>query len=118
MYSDAVLDHFKNPRNAGDLPGATASAEVSNPACGDVLWLAVKFNGKTFTDVRFKVRGCVSSIACGSVLAEMLQGKTLRGAAGITAQRISEKLDGLPRASFHAAQLARDALDAILAKLR
>ena len=65
MYSPAVLDHFKNPRNAGELPGATATVEVSNPACGDIMQLAVRVAEGRIAEARFKTRGCVTAIACG-----------------------------------------------------
>ncbi len=115
MYSPAVLDHFKNPRNAGDLPDATAQAEVTNPACGDIMQLAVRVEQGRIADVRFKTRGCVTSIACGSLLTEMIHGKTLDEIRRITYQQISDGLGGLPPATVHGSQLACDALEAILA---
>src|SRR5258705_381267 len=77
MFSDAVLDHFKNPRNAGELPGATSKVEVSNPVCGDVLQLAVHIENERVADARFLCRGCTTSIACASLLTEQLRGRTL-----------------------------------------
>ena len=116
MYSAQVLEHFKNPRNAGDLPNATATVEVSNPACGDVLRLAVCVDGGRIVTARFKVRGCVTSVACGSWLAEWLEGKSPAEARALTYQQISDALGGLPPATMHGAQLAGDALDALLEK--
>ena len=118
MYSHAVLDHFKNPRNAGELPGATATAEVSNPVCGDILRLAVRVEEGRFAEVRFLCRGCTTAIACGSFLAERLAGRELVECRGITAEEISEGLGGLPAATFHAARLACDALAALFAQIR
>jgi nitrogen fixation NifU-like protein len=118
MYSDAVLDHFKNPRNAGELPDATATVEVSNPVCGDVMRLAVRLEGQRIAEVRFKTRGCVTAIACGSLLTEMLCGKLLEEVRGITYAEISEALGGLPPATIHGSQLASDALETLLKKLR
>jgi nitrogen fixation protein NifU and related proteins len=117
MYSDAVLEHFRNPRNAGDLSDATAVVEVTNPVCGDVLRLAVRVADGRIVAARFKAQGCVASIASSSMLTELLAGKTAAEARSITAQQIAEALDGLPPASFHAAQLCADALDAVLRKL-
>jgi nitrogen fixation NifU-like protein len=117
MYSDAVLDHFKNPRNAGDLEDATAVVEVSNPACGDIMKLSVRVENGRIIDARFKTRGCVTSIACGSMLTEMLHGKTLAEARTITYAQISDALENLPPATTHGAQLAIDALEALLARV-
>jgi nitrogen fixation protein NifU and related proteins len=117
MYSEAVLEHFRNPRNAGDLSDATAVAEVTNPVCGDVLRLAVRLAEGHIVASRFKAQGCVASIASSSILTELLAGKTAAEARSITARQIAEALDGLPAASFHAAQLCADAVDAVLRKL-
>ena len=117
MYSDAVLDHFRNPRNVGDLPDATATVEVTNPVCGDVLRLGVRVKDARIEAARFKAQGCVAAIASSSVLTELLAGKTPAEARAITPQQISDALGGLPPATFHAAQLCADALAALLRKL-
>jgi NifU-like protein involved in Fe-S cluster formation len=117
MHSAAVLDHFKNPRNAGDLPGATASVDVSNPVCGDILRLAARVENGRIAEVRFKCQGCVVSLAAASALTELAAGKTLANARGITAANVSAHLGGLPQATYHGAQLAADALASLLAKL-
>jgi nitrogen fixation NifU-like protein len=114
MLSEALLDHFRNPRNAGELPEATARIEVSNPVCGDVLRLAALFEDGVVREVGFLCRGCTASIACASLLTESMRGRELRGLRKITAESLSEALGGLPEASFHAAQLARHALEALL----
>ena len=114
MLSEALLDHFRNPRNAGELPEATARIEVSNPVCGDVLRLAAVFEDGVVREVRFLCRGCTAAIACASLLTESMRGRELRGLRKITAESLSEALGGLPEASFHAAQLARLALEALL----
>lgn len=116
MHSPAVLDHFKHPRNAGDLPDATAVVEVTNPVCGDILRLAARVDAGVIAEVRFKAQGCVTALACASVLTELLAGQPLDQARNISAARISEALGGLEQATFHAAQLASDALAALLAK--
>ena len=114
MFSHAVLDHFQNPRNAGELPGADARVEVSNPVCGDVLQLAVRIAGERIVEARFLCRGCTTSIACASLLTEQLRGSTLAEARSVTAQSLSQSLGGLPAATFHSAELAADAVATVL----
>jgi len=117
MFSEAVLDHFRNPRNAGELPDATATVEVSNPVCGDILKLAARVVEGRIAEVRFLCRGCTTSIASASVLTEQLQDRTAANARSITAESLSESLGGLPAATLHGAQLAADAVTALLQKL-
>jgi nitrogen fixation NifU-like protein len=114
MFSDAVLDHFQNPRNAGELPGADARVEVSNPVCGDVLQLAVRIESDRIVEARFLCRGCTTSIACASLLTEQLRGRTLAEARSLTAQSLSQALGTLPAATFHGAELAADAVETTL----
>jgi nitrogen fixation NifU-like protein len=116
MFSEAVLDHFRNPRNAGDLPGATAMVEVSNPVCGDVLKLAAHVANARIVEARFLCRGCTTSIACASLLTERIRGLTLAEARNLTEETLSEALGGLPPATAHAAQLAIHALRSLLAE--
>jgi nitrogen fixation protein NifU and related proteins len=117
MFSEAVLDHFRNPRNAGELPGASATIEVSNPVCGDILKLSARITNGRIAEARFLCRGCTTSIACASVLTERLSSRTLDEARSITAATLSEALGGLPPATFHGAQLAADAVSALLQNL-
>jgi nitrogen fixation NifU-like protein len=117
MYSPEVQDHYKHPRNQGDLPDATARVEVSNPVCGDTLDLAVRMEDGHVAMARFRTRGCPPSIACSSLLTELITGRTLAEIRAITAEQISEALGVLPPATRHASQLAEDALDALLDKL-
>lgn len=117
MYSLELQDHYKRPRNQGELPDATARVEVTNPVCGDTLDLAVRVEDGRITAARFRTRGCPPAIACSSLLTEMLMGKTLSQVEEITAEQISEALGGLPPATKHASQLAEDSLDALLDKL-
>ena len=114
MFSDAVLDHFRNPRNAGKLAAADASVEVSNPVCGDVLHLAVRIDGGRIAEARFLCRGCTTSIACASLLTEQLRQRTLEEARSLTAESLSQSLGGLPAATFHGAELAADAVQTML----
>jgi len=117
MYSEAVLDHFQNPRNAGVLDDATATVSVENPVCGDILELSVRLEAGRIAESRFRTRGCVTAVACSSLLTEWLCGKTSAEAGAITPDALSEALGGLSPATFHAAQLARDAVRELLAKL-
>jgi NifU-like protein involved in Fe-S cluster formation len=117
MYSEAVLDHFQNPRNAGTLDAATATISVENPVCGDILELSARMEAGRIAEARFRTRGCVTALACSSLLTELLRGKTPAEARAITSEKISEALGGLPQATLHGAQLARDAVQALLAKL-
>jgi nitrogen fixation NifU-like protein len=117
MFTEAVLDHFRRPRNPGELRDATHSIEVSNPVCGDILRLAVRMDDGRIAEARFLCRGCTTAIAAASFLTERLHGRTPHEARGITAESISADLGNLPPATFHGAQLAEDALRALLAKL-
>jgi nitrogen fixation protein NifU and related proteins len=114
MFSDAVLEHFQHPRNAGELPDANVRVEVSNPACGDVLQLAAVIESGKVSELRFLCRGCTASIACASWLTESVQGKQLETLGHITPNFVAASLGGLPPASSHAAQLACDALHVLL----
>jgi nitrogen fixation NifU-like protein len=116
-FSEAVLDHFRNPRNAGELPDATAVVEASNPVCGDILKLSARIEDGRIVVVRFLCRGCTTAIACASQLTEQMRGRTLEEASAITAKSISDSLGGLPAATFHGAELAADAMAALLKKL-
>jgi nitrogen fixation NifU-like protein len=117
MFSEAVLDHFRNPRNAGELSGATVTVEVSNPVCGDILKLSARVVDGRIAEARFLCRGCTTSIACASLLTEELRGRTPTEARSITAELLSQSLEGLPRATFHGAQLAADAVRALIQNL-
>jgi nitrogen fixation NifU-like protein len=109
-YSAEVLDHFRNPRHAGELAGANWVAEVSNPACGDVIKLWLRMEQGVVKAASFKAAGCVPAIACGSWLAERIVGRNLEEIRSISPEHIATGLGGLPAASKHAAQLAVDAL--------
>lgn len=118
MFSETVLEHFRNPRNAGALLDATAAVEVSNPVCGDILKLAARVENGRVAEARFLCRGCTTSIACASLLTELLADRSLEEARAITPQTLSHQLGELPAATFHGAQLAADALHALLAQLK
>jgi len=116
MFNEIIIGHFRSPRNAGDLAGANAQVEVSNPVCGDVLRLSAHINGNRIEAVRFKTQGCVAAIAASSLLTELLAGKSAEQAREINAEFISDSLGGLPPATFHAAQLCVDAVAALIRK--
>ncbi|MGH2671092.1 MAG: iron-sulfur cluster assembly scaffold protein [bacterium] len=118
MYSQKVLDHFEHPRHAGELADATAAVELENPACGDVMKLAARVEKGRVVAARFLTRGCVTAIACGSWLTEWMQGRRVDEMENLRYEKISEQLGGLPSATVHGAQLAADALRALLARLR
>ncbi len=114
MFSDALLDHFRDPRHVGELPPPAITIEVSNPACGDILRLSAAFETDRVADVGYRVRGCTASIAAGSALTEMMLGQTRGALAAISTADIEERLGGLPAASKHAAALCLDGLRALL----
>src|SRR5918997_4780140 len=105
-YSETFKDHLAHPRNAGELSDADASAELTNPACGDRLRLTLRIRDGRITAARFLAYGCPPTLACGSALAEMLEGITTGEAARITRQQLTQSLDGLPARKSHAAALA------------
>ncbi len=114
MYSEALLDHFQNPRNVGELAPPAVTVEVSNPACGDILRLSVRFEDGVAREVRYKVRGCTASIAAGSALTEWMAGKTRGELAGFAPAAIEEAVGGLPAESKHAGALCADGVKAVL----
>jgi len=118
MYSPQLLDHFEHPRNAGELVDADARVRVENPACGDILELSANVRAGKIAEIRFKAKGCVPAMACGSFITEMATGKSLAEAAAISRGEVVERIGGLPSASGHAAQLAVDALRQLLAQLK
>ena len=116
MYSRELLDHFEHPRNVGELENPDVVADSENPACGDIMRLMFKVSDGTIEQVRYKTRGCVASIACGSALTEMIAGKNLREAERITREALLAKIGGLQNESMHASHLAIDCLKAALRK--
>jgi len=114
LYSAVVLDHFQNPRNVGDLPGASVCVEVTNPVCGDVLRLAARIEAGWILQAQFKTRGCVAAIACSSWLTEWMMGKSETELGTLRPAHLVDSLGGLAPASQHAADLACDALRALL----
>jgi len=118
MFSPEVLDHFQNPRNAGELAASTACVEVSNPVCGDILKLAVKVEQGRIAEARFLCRGCTTAIACASRLTELIGGNGVVKLRQISIEDLSQSLGGLPAETIHGAHLAIDAARAIAKKLQ
>jgi nitrogen fixation NifU-like protein len=117
MYSPQVLDHFQHPRNAGEVANPDASVQIENPACGDVLKLTLKVTDGRIDEIRFLAQGCVSAVACASLLTELLQGKTIAEARQLRREELVRSIGGLPEASLHASHLAMDALTAAIKNL-
>jgi nitrogen fixation NifU-like protein len=118
MYSAQLLDHFQHPRNAGEIADPDATAEIENPACGDVLRLTLNLHAGRITRAQFKAKGCVAAIACGSALTELVAGKTLDQVKTLRREDVSASVGGLPQASAHAAYLAIEALTAALSHIK
>ena len=114
MYSEVFLDHFKNPRNVGELAPPAVTVEISNPACGDILRLSARFEDGRAAEVAYKVRGCTASIASGSALTEWMSGKSRAELAALTAATIESAVGGLIPESKHAAVLCVDGVKALL----
>lgn len=113
-YSETFKDHLANPRHVGELADANAIAEQTNPVCGDRLRLSMRLRDGHIEAVRFLAYGCAPTLACGSVLAVMVEGMTSEEAARLTRQEIIDALDGLPSRKRHAAALAIETLRAAL----
>jgi nitrogen fixation NifU-like protein len=109
-YSSIVLDHFKNPRNVGDIPDADGVGEVGNPVCGDIMNVYIKVADDRIADIKFKTFGCGAAIAVSSMITEMAKGKTLKEAMKIKNADVAEALGGLPPNKLHCSNLGADAL--------
>ncbi|MBM4327375.1 MAG: iron-sulfur cluster assembly scaffold protein [Deltaproteobacteria bacterium] len=110
MYSEIVMEHFKNPRNVGEIADADGIGEVGNPACGDIMTFYIKVRDGRLEDVKFKTFGCGAAIAVSSIVSEMAVGKTLDEAMTISAKSVIEALGGLPKKKHHCSNLGSDAL--------
>lgn len=114
---DGLLDHYRNPRNVGELEDADAVALVHNPACGDMLRLAVRVEDGRITAVRFKAYGCAAAVAASSVATELISGTSLHEAASIREGDISAVLGQLPPMKVHAVVLAREGIQQVLQRI-
>ena len=110
MYSEKVMEHFTNPKNAGELENADGIGEVGNPVCGDMMTFYIKVADDKITEVKFKTFGCVAAISVSSMVSEMAIGKTLTEAKAITNKSVAEALDGLPKEKMHCSNLGAEAL--------
>ena len=117
-YSDAVLDHFENPRNAGEVPDADAVGYETNPVCGDTMRLTLRINGGRIAEARFQASGCPAAIAASSVCTEMIRGLSLAEAEAVTKEQYAAALGGLPPGKMHCSVLAADAVRAAAADHR
>jgi nitrogen fixation NifU-like protein len=116
--SPELIDHFRNPRNVGELPPPAVVVEVENPICGDILRLSALVEQGRVTEARYKVRGCAASIGAGSALTELIAGCDRAGLKQIGKEDVERAVGGLSNESKHAAALCIDALSAVVAKLR
>jgi nitrogen fixation NifU-like protein len=114
-YSEKVMDHFKNPRNVGEIPDASGIGTVGNPICGDVMRMYLKVENDIIVDVKFKTFGCGAAISTSSMVTEMVKGKTIEEALNISNKAVAEALGGLPPIKMHCSVLAEQALRAALA---
>jgi nitrogen fixation NifU-like protein len=110
MYSDLVMEHFRNPRNVGEVDDPDGVGEIGNPVCGDVMRLTIKVADGRIADIKFKTFGCGAAVATSSMVTEMVMGKTLDEALEVSNRAVAEALGGLPPAKMHCSNLAADAL--------
>ena len=118
-YSDKVMDHFRNPRNVGQIKDPSGRGKVSSPVCGDIMELDIKVDDKgVITDAKFKTFGCGAAIASGSMLTELIRGKTVEEAGKLSNEAVAEALDGLPEVKLHCSVLAEETLKKALENYR
>ncbi len=110
VYSEKVLEHFRNPRNVGELKNPDGVGIEGNPVCGDLMEIHIRVEDDRITDIKFKTFGCGSAIATSSMVTELAKGKTLDEALQISRQDVADELDGLPKQKMHCSNLAADAL--------
>jgi len=110
QYSNKVMDHFKNPRNVGEIENPDGIGHVGNPVCGDIMELYIKVEDGIIVDAKFKTFGCGAAIATSSMVTEIVKGKSIEEALRISNKTVAEALDGLPALKMHCSVLAEDAL--------
>jgi nitrogen fixation NifU-like protein len=108
------MEHFKNPRNMGEIPDADGVGTVGNPTCGDLMTIYIKVKGNKLEDIKFKTFGCGAAVATSSMVTEIAKGKTLEEAMKITRANVADSLGGLPPVKMHCSNLAADALHAAI----
>ncbi len=114
LYSEKVMDHFRNPRNVGVLEDANGVGEVGNAKCGDIMKMYLKIEDDIVKDVKFETFGCGSAIASSSMATELIKGKPVEEARQLTNKAVAEALDGLPDYKMHCSVLAQEAIEAAL----
>ncbi|MBP8980348.1 MAG: Fe-S cluster assembly scaffold protein NifU [Syntrophobacterales bacterium] len=114
QYSEKVMDHFANPRNVGEIENADGIGKVGNPVCGDIMNLYLRVENNIITDAKFKTFGCGAAIATSSMVTELVRGKTVEEALGISNRAVAEALGGLPPIKMHCSVLAEEALQAAI----
>ena len=114
LYSEKVMDHFRNPRNVGVIENADGVGEVGNAKCGDIMKMYLKIDDEVITDVKFETFGCGSAIASSSMATELIKGKPVEEAMQLTNKAVAEALDGLPDYKMHCSVLAEEAIQAAL----
>jgi nitrogen fixation protein NifU and related proteins len=110
QYSDKVMEHFKNPRNVGEMENPDGVGRVGNPVCGDIMELYIKVKDGIIVDAKFKTFGCGAAIATSSMATEIVKGKSIGDALQISNRAVAEALDGLPPVKMHCSVLAEEAL--------
>ena len=115
LYSDKVMDHFRNPRNVGQIDDADGIGEVGNAKCGDIMKMYLKIEDGIVQDVKFETFGCGSAIASSSMATELIKGQPLEEVRKLTNKAVAEALDGLPNYKMHCSVLAEEAIQAALA---
>ena len=118
LYSDKVMDHFRNPRNVGVIEDANGIGEVGNARCGDIMKMYLKIEDDIIQDVKFETFGCGSAIASSSMATELIKGKPVSEAMQLTNKAVAEALDGLPAYKMHCSVLAEEAIQAALEDYR
>lgn len=118
MYSEKVMEHFRNPRNVGEIENPDGVGEVGNPVCGDMMTFYIRVKDDRLVDVKFKTFGCGAAIAVSSMVSEMAIGKTLDEAMRITKADVARELGGLPPNKLHCSNLGADALHAAIEDYR
>ena len=114
LYSEKVMDHFRNPRNVGVIENADGIGEVGNAKCGDIMKIYLKIENDVIVDVKFETFGCGSAIASSSMATELIKGKPVSEALTLTIKAVVEALDGLPAHKLHCSVLAEEAIKAAL----
>ncbi len=114
LYNEKVMEHFRNPRNVGEMENPDGVGRVGNPVCGDIMELYIKVKDNTITDAKFKTFGCGAAIATSSMITELIKGKTINEAREISNQVVAEALGGLPPIKMHCSVLAEEALQSAI----